>query len=201
MMLAMSTAAVAHNAVTWDVDRAIIAGSGCMKDVSAFAIQNGDELSILFTSLGVDLPAGSHLPNAQRKSCAIRVPTQIEGGLYVSELIQEISYGVTKSSRSRGALATVSSFFGMNVGVHQINLPYGTALNEPLIQSRREDHFLVDSTWHDGFCRQQRPLNGLYSANMAVSGQRSSDREDLIMFIDGLDLKYDVMASISPCFM
>jgi hypothetical protein len=34
---------------------------------------------------------------------------------------------------------------------------------------------------------------------MAVSGQRDSDWEDLILFVDGLDLKFEVKASLAFC--
>jgi len=198
LVTALGTASGADS-VRWNLVGSIIAGSGCQKDVDSFASTNGNDLAIVFTNLGVDLPGQSGLPLAQRKNCSVRVPAEISQGLYIGELTQRITYGVTKSYGSRGSLATRSTFFGFNVSPHIVTVPYGQEINDPLLVSSRVEQFLVASSWYYGWCRSGRNPKGLYQANLAVSGQRSSDFEDLIMFVDGLDVKFEVIASLIHC--
>lgn len=202
--LALSgTGAFAQQSVVWDIysPSTVIAGSGCQKDVDAFASTNGNDLAIVFTRLGVDLPGGGSPVLSDRKNCSIRVPATVAPGIYIGQLTQRISYGVTKTSGSTGSVATRSSFFGFNVSPHTVNLPYGYSVNEPLRTESRVDNFSVRTTpsWYSGWCSPNRAPRGLYQANFAVSGQKRNAREDLIMFVDGLDLKYEVVASLVRC--
>ena len=197
----ISMSAFAQQSVQWDANRAILAGQGCVKDVDAFITENGNDLSIVFTNLGVNLPGGGSRVLAARSSCIARVPATIAPGVYIGKLSQTISYGVTKTARAVGSVATRSTFFGFNVSPHTVNLPYGRQMNSPLLQESRQDLFSVQTTpsWYSGWCSPNRAPKGLYQANLAVSGQKDSANEDLIMFVDGLDLKYEVVASLVKC--
>lgn len=202
--LALLAGAEAYaDSVEWDVNSpsTIIAGSGCQKDVDAFASSNGNDLAVVFTRLGVDLPGGASRTLADRKNCTVRVPAKIAPGIYIGSLTQRISYGVTKTANTSGSVATRSTFFGFNVSPYTVNLPYGTAINQPLLTQQRVDQFSVRTSpdWFRGWCSANRSPRGLYQANIAVSGQKGSAMEDLIMFVDGLDLKYEVGAALVRC--
>ncbi len=195
------SADAAGPAVKWDLGKQfIIAGSGCQKNVDAFAAQNGNDLSIVFTNLGINLPGdGQTNQLADRKSCTIRIPASIAKGLYIGKLTQQFTYGVTKTAGSNGSVATRSTFFGYNVSPYSWSVPQGVSLDEPLLTQSREDRFLVNSPWYRGWCSPTRSIDGMYQANIAVSGQRNNWLEDLILFVDGLDLKYEVVASVYTC--
>jgi hypothetical protein len=203
MYLALQGAAYAQQSVHWDVSspQTIIAGSGCQKDVDAFASANGNDMAVVFTRLGVDLPGGGTPSLADRKNCSIRVPAMIAPGVYIGQLTQRLSYGVIKTANATGALSTRSTFFGFNVSPYTVNLPYGYAINRPLLTQQRVDRFSVSTTptWYQGWCSRNRAPRGFYQANIAVSGQKAHQYEDLIMFVDGLDLKYEVGASLVRC--
>lgn len=194
--------AYAQQSVVWDVNSpsTIIAGTGCQKDLDAFASTNGNDLAIVFTNLGVDLPGGGSPNLADRKSCSVRIPATIAQGLYIGQLTQRVSYGVTKTAGATGSVAVRSTFFGFNVSPYTVSLPYGSAVNNPLLVNSRVDNFLVQTPndWYRGWCGRTAP-RGIYSANLVVSGQKSNSLEDLIMFVDGLDLKYEVVASLVRC--
>lgn len=189
----------AADSVAWDADRAVLAGNGCRKDIDAFVLANGNDLALVFTNLGVDLPGRSRLPLSARKACSARVPATISQGLYIGELTQRASYGVTKTRGSRGSLAIRSTFFNFNVSPHTVTVPYGVEINNPLLVTSRVDQFLINSPTWAGWCNARRSPRGNYQANLAVSGQRDSDQEDLIMFADGLDVKFEVIASLIHC--
>lgn len=195
--------AYAQQSVVWDVNspQTIIAGTGCQKDMDAFASTNGNDLAVVFTRLGVDLPGGGSSVLADRKNCVVRVPATIAPGVYIGELTQRISYGVIKTANTSGSIATRSTFFGFNVSPYTVNLPYGYAVNQPLLTQQRLDRFNVQTTpsWFQGWCSPNRAPRGLYQANIAVQGQKSSSRDDLVMFVDGLDLKYEVGAALVRC--
>jgi hypothetical protein len=69
-----------------------------------------------------------------------------------------------------------------------------------MVQSR-VDRFSVQTTpdWYRGFCGASRAPQGLYAANLAVSGQKDSRYEDLLLFVDGLDLKFEVLTRFVQC--
>lgn len=198
-----STGAFSQQSVQWDVrsPQTIIAGSGCQKDVDAFASTNGNDVAIVFTRLGVDLPGGGSQSLAERKNCSLRIPATIAPGIYIGQLVQRLSYGVIKTANATGALSTRSTFFGFDVSPYTVTLPYGYSLNRPLMTQQRVDRFDVRTTphWFQGWCARNRAPRGFYQANIAVSGQKSHRYEDLIMFVDGLDLKYEVGASLVRC--
>lgn len=196
-----SASAFAQQSVQWDAEHAVMAGQGCQKDIDSFVTQNGNDLSIVFTNLGVNLPGGASRTLAARTSCVARVPATIAPGLYIGELSQQISFGVTKTSRTVGSVATRSTFFGFNVSPYTVDLPYGRSINNPLLIQQRKDQFSVqtNASWYQGWCSRSRAPKGLYQANIAVSGQKDNANEDLIMFVDGLDLKYEVVAGLVKC--
>jgi hypothetical protein len=202
-LLITSTSVFAQQSVVWDVNspQTLIRGTGCNKDVDAFASTNGNDLAIVFTQLGVNLPAGGSPALADRKNCTVRVPATIAPGVYIGTLTQRISYGVIKTSGATGSVAVRSTFFGFNVSPHAVSLPYGTAVNNPLATTSRVDDFKVQTTpsWVSGWCTANRAPKGLYQSNLAVTGQKASGADDLIMFVDGLDLKYEVATALVKC--
>lgn len=191
----------AQQSVQWDANRAILAGSGCQKDIDSFVSENGNDLAIVFTNLGVDLPGNASRVLSARKTCSARIPATIAPGYYIGELTQRVSFGVTKTAGTRGAVATNSLFFGFSVSPYTVNVPYGSAMNQPLMVQQRTDRFLVRThpTWYNDWCVRRLSPKGMYIANIAVSGQKDHASEDLIMFVDGLDLKYEVVTGLVKC--
>jgi hypothetical protein len=197
----LSATSFAQQSVKWDASRSVLAGVGCRKDVDSFVTENGNDLSIVFTNLRVDLPGGASPTLAGRSSCIARVPAKIAPGYYIGELTQRISAGVVKTARTRGSIGTRSSFFNFPVNPHSLELPYGRSINNPLMVESRRDLFSVATapSWLRGWCSPTRAPQGLYQANFALSGQKDNMMEDLIMGVDSLDVKYEVVAGPVQC--
>jgi hypothetical protein len=197
----LSAAAYGQQSVKWDASRAVLAGVGCVKDVDAFVSENGNDLAIVFSNLRVDLPGGGSPVLAGRSTCIARVPATIAPGYYIGELTQRISAGVVKTARSRGGVSTRSSFFNFNVSPHNLDLPYGRPINNPLLTESRRDLFSVATapSWISGWCNPRRAPKGLYQANFAVTGQKDNMMEDFILGVDSLDVKYEVVAGPIQC--
>lgn len=188
-------------AITWDDKRAVLLGKGCKKDVDAFVTQNGDDLSVVFTKLGVNLPGGSSPLLMAQSNCLVSVPASIAPGNFIGRLTQNISYGVTKTEHTKGSVLASSNFFGMAVSPHQLILPDGKKLNTPLANIMRQDLFNTRATpmWLKAWCARSRASKGIFSANISVFGQKDNKNESLIMFVDGMDLKFEVAVSIQTC--
>jgi hypothetical protein len=198
LSVGVSASAQSVPAVVWDVNDAILGGTGCSNADTAM-LASGDDLSIIFSNLGVSLPGGSSNQLSDRKNCAVRVPTQIAKGIYIGQLTQTLTYGITKTAGSNGSVSTRSTFFGFDVSPYSVAFPTGSVFNVAEQVSSRKDVFFVNAPWEQGWCSPYRPLSGLYGANMAVAGTRETNMEDLIMFVDGLDLKFDVMVALYTC--
>ena len=192
----------AQQSINWDTDHATLVGNGCKKDADSFVTQNGNDLSIIFTNLGVNLPGGSSVRALlTRSSCLSFVPATIAPGQFVGELTQNLTYGVTKTAHSIGSVYAQSRFFGFSVSPLPVNFAYGKQLNNPLANQIRKDQFNVRTTpqWFQGWCARSRPTKGFFEANIIVSGQRDNPNEDLIMFVDGMDLKFEVGVTLKSC--
>ncbi len=186
-------------AVVWDVNDAILGGTGCSLNDTAI-LASGNDLSLIFSNLGVNLPGnGATNELSARANCALRVPTQIAKGLYIGQLTQTLTYGITKTARSQGQASTMSTFFGFNVSPYAVTFPEGSVYNVAEQVTSQQNTFAVNTPWQEGWCSPYRPLAGLYGANIAVSGTRNTDMEDLIMFVDGLDLRWDILLALYTC--
>ena len=85
---------IAAAGVAWDTDRAVLAGSGCAKDVDSFVASTESDLSIVLTGFVLDLNGFSGQVLAARKTCLLRIPARIPTGYYVSKLTQKINYQI-----------------------------------------------------------------------------------------------------------
>lgn len=191
------------NSISWNEHQAVAVGSGCnsrdmSRPIDTYFLANGNDLSVIFSGIGVNLPGGSGLPLAERKNCSIRVPAQIAGGYYVGELTQVLSYGVTKTYGTRGGISTRSSFFNAPASPFTINFHMGQSLNVPLQSQTRRDLYLVNThrSLISSWCRNPR---GIFRSDISVSGQRQSDYDDLIIYSDALDVRFEAVAGLVTC--
>lgn len=196
-LLVSSVASAAS--ISWHAHRAVALGSGCNSSAGdTFFIANGNDLSVVFSSLGVNMPGGSGLPLAERKNCSLRVPATIASGFYVGELTQVLSYGVTKTRNALGGISSRATFFNAPASPLSVSFPRGVAMNVPLANLTRRDLYLVNT--HGGYISSWcRSPSGIYKADLAVSGQRYSDLEDLIVFSDALDLRFEAIVGLVTC--
>lgn len=186
--------------VRWDESRARLVGNGCTKDQDAFVITNGSDVSVVFTNLGFSL-TGSDRPLAASKNCVVQLPAEIDAGLYVADLSQQFLYGITKSEGSDVTLKNVASFFGQQLTSPEIVSPRGQRVNDPFLVSSRVDRFTPGRNrgWLNAWCASGRPRSGFFRSRLSVRGQRDANREDLIAFVDGLDVRYEVAAALTSC--
>lgn len=179
--------------IVWGVGGALALGTGCSSSAGDTQfIAFGNDVAVLFSRFGVELPAGGPSTSlSQLKNCNVRIPATIKSGLMISQLTQRITYGVNKSANTSGKITSTASFFNLPVAQFSVNIPFG-AINEPALTQTKTTPFLVASA-----C--SAVATGLYRTDMAVGGNRAGGGESLILAMQGLDLRYDVLVTIIPC--
>jgi hypothetical protein len=180
--------------ITFDADKAILAGTGCAKGVDAFVSTNGNDVSVIATNLGFDLYEGSPHVSAM-SSCILRMPANIALGLWVSAIHQRAGIGITKSADASVSFASTASVFGFPVSPVTRSYPSGSPMDEPEVSVERVDQFLVNTPWWSGWCNPSRAQGGLFQASLNLYGQRSSHGE-VIAYVDG---HYDVTLDLETC--
>lgn len=185
--------ASAQQEIIWDASGAIALGSGCSSAAGDTAfISAGNDMAVLFSRFGVDLPVGGFNTSlSDLRNCNVRIPATIKGGFKITELTQMITFGVNKSANTSGKITTQSSFFTLPVASFSVSVPFGARQDPAVSQTKTNQFFVTTACGHD--------VSGLYLSNMAVSGNRSSAGETLILAMQGLDLRYDIILQLFPC--
>jgi hypothetical protein len=191
--LAVAPRTASAQDVVWGVGSALALGTGCSSSAGDTQfIAFGNDVAVLFSRFGVELPAGGFSPVlSQLKNCNVRIPATIKSGVMLSQLTQRITFGVNKSGNSSGKITSTAQFFGLPVAQFSVNVPFG-AINEPALTQLKTTPFIVASACNN-------TAFGLYKTDMAVSGNRSSSGESLLLAMQGLDLRYDVLLTFVPC--
>jgi hypothetical protein len=181
----------------WDVysPSAIIAGTGCQKNVDAFGWTNGNDLAVVFTNLRPNLYESS-AALVDRKSCTLRIPGELAKGFYPSQITQRFTYGVTKTPPAeQEVIALASTLFGFSIPPFTFVVPPAT--DSPL--GERTDTFTPDSAWTAKWCAPNRSLAGYYQANVADTVRRSSRDDGNWLYGEGLDTKLEALVTLAAC--
>ncbi len=179
--------------IEWNVVDAKAVGNGCssVQGDTAF-ITFGNDVAVMFSAFGIDLqPGGSSPALSALRNCNVRIPATLRGGRKILELAQRVTYGVNKSESSSAEIKMHSTLFGRLLT--PMNVPVGSsARQDPAVVHMKKDQFTVT-----GACSHDMPGNLV--SNMSVSGHRSSASESLLLGMQGLDLRYDLVLSLAPC--
>lgn len=188
--------------IVWDDAAASLQGSGCIKDTNAFVLAGGADISVVFSSLGFSLSGQG--PMAANRQCNMRLPASIPQGRYISTLDQTLLFGALKTPGSEAAFRLKARFFNQDVGSPQFTFGRGQSVNDPQRTERRQDRFAPgrpgpSGPWIGAWCKGDRPREGAFQGQIAVTGKRDSKTEDLVLFVDGLDLRFEIEAVLAAC--
>lgn len=183
----------APGAVTWDVTRAIAGGSTCSVGVDAFILQNGSDLTMVFSNLGVALEPGA--PAQREGACSVQVPSTVPAGVYPATVTQTYDYGVTRSAGSTGTLAASIQFLGIAVAP----LPLTVDASGTHLIATRTDSFDEGSPWFAKWCASARTTSGALTANFRARATTATAADSIVLFVNGLGLKYDFSTAWRRC--
>jgi hypothetical protein len=181
----------------WLPDEAEFKGK-CVRGRTAFAIAAGEDLSIVFSDMGDSLPAQSGRKLRINEGCRIKVPAVLEGGFYLGEFTQTVTYGFIKTAGSEATVKFKSKFFHQHVADILVELKHGVSGSVPLDFVSRSDLFTRHGAVWPGWCRR-RDRRGNFVTDLDVKGRRDSDNETLIVFVDGMDLRFQIAPRSTRC--
>lgn len=198
ILATLSTSAIAAE-VDWNYNnQAVAVGTACKSmggEADTFFVQAGNEISVVFSRLGVNL-GDEYAPNAERHTCSVRIPVRIAKGMYIGELRQSLLYGVTKSRGSSGEISARGTFFNLPAANIRQVFPRGVEMDEALRTATSVQNYQVNAP---SWCTMSSGMSGMYAVNIAAAGQRSSPRENLILQVDGADIKFQATAGWYRC--
>ncbi len=185
--------------VQWNFNNAAIAaGTACKSmgsDADTFFISAGNDFSVVFSRLGINL-GDQYAPTAERHTCNVRIPVRIAKGMYIGRLDQTLLYGVTKSAGSSAEISARATFFNQPAAFITRSFQRGVAMDEALQTATASQNYQVNApTW----CAFSSGMSGLYAVNLAVAGQRDNPYENVVVQIDGADLKFQATAGWYRC--
>ncbi len=179
--------------IYWDATNAVLGGTGCRKDVDAFVMEAGNDISIVFSNLGIEL-ADQYAPMQARKSCLARINARVANGYYIGTLTQNVSFGVVKTLNSEATIGVRSNFGGYNL--QPLNVVFGRnrRASGEIQTASRQDDFIVQGR---GYCGRKFPVS--YQAQLTAAASRASMQDSVISQIDGLDVRFEATAGLFMC--
>jgi len=192
-LMNLAPTAYSQQTIAWDAQGAILAGTGCAKDVDAFIMEAGNDLSIVFSNLGVEL-SDSFAPLAARKSCLAKVAARVASGYYVGTLEQKVSFGIVKSYNSEATVGVSSTFAGYRLAPLNYTLGRSQRASGEIQTAYQTDDFMVMGRSNCG-----RSIPPVYTAQLTAAGRRARVNDSVFTKIDGLDVRFEATAGIFRC--
>lgn len=191
--VALGPRAARAQEIDWNVDEANAVGNGCSSaQGDTMFITAGHDVAVLFSRFGVDLLAGGSNPALSvLKNCNVRIPATLLGGRKVIELTQMVTYGVNRSESSTAEIRMHSTLFGVLLSPMNVDVGAGPS-QDPAVSRSKKDQLQIT-----GACSHE--MAGSLISNMSVSGKRSSKNETLLLAMQGLDLRYDLVLTLASC--
>lgn len=165
--------------ITYDIDHAVVSGTGCRKDVDAFLNASGNDLHLYATGIGVNLTGGeSRLMDT--KSCLIRIGVQIPVGTYIKSMKQKLTLEVLKTSGTTISASVRSTVGAQQVPTQSVTFGQGSSVNNPYFQSNRQETFLPNSPGYNAMCSPNRSTWVNLIHDVSIRAMKNSARETAI---------------------
>lgn len=212
LAFSVSTTAFGFN---WKSEGASAQGTGCNslpngQHVDVSFLSNGPDLSVVFTSLGIELNDPSQGLRAQ-KNCNMRIPFLLEPGSFEGQLSETVTIGLTKTEgadaqvdfRSR-VLDTLPGSWGSRNQFNPMQNRFGRGVNvnEPLVVKSRETVLGQDGrSRRCQFTRNAQnahvPFN--YDAQLTLTASRQDINQHVLLQADAVDVRLDLSQKLQPC--
>ncbi|MBI2602431.1 MAG: hypothetical protein HYW48_05180 [Deltaproteobacteria bacterium] len=193
--LLLTGSAFAADVIEWNFNgQANALGSGCRKDAGRPGdtdfISAGNDVSVLFSRLGVSLTGDAGGAKVASKTCRFAIPTKVRAGYYIGRLQQTITYGYERNSGTSGKVSAATTFYGQTAGnlLRNIPTPGLDQWSVPFAEVRHTSLWRVNPSW----CLRS-DYKGNFMANLAVNGYRESTKRDIVIQINGHDIRFDAV--------
>jgi hypothetical protein len=177
--------------IIWNYDNGAQAtGEGCSLQDTAF-ISAGDEISVIFSHLGIDLSGSGALTGNTR--CRIMIPVQVTRGFYMGELTENLIYGYIQQGNSEAKILSRGQFLGYNSMIARTVNRGNSERNAPYLEARHRQNINFGR-----FCNGQTTRTR-FTGTISINAKRNSQADDIVVQIDGLDIRYQLKGSVKAC--
>ena len=197
----VGASAFGQQVISWNFnDQATALGSGCSRDPGRPGdtdfVSAGNEVSVIFSRLGVELTGYAGGAKLAKKTCRVVVPTRVRAGYYLATLNQTLTYGYERTEGTEGKVNVTSDFYGQAAGNITRDIPTSGAdqFSAPSLQAKVGSLWRVNPQW----CLRADYV-GNYKANITVSGFRQATNKDIVIQIDGHDIRFDAVGVPALC--
>jgi hypothetical protein len=177
--------------ITFDLTRAVIAGTGCQPANTRVTPMPGG-FTVELDALATDLSSGS--ARADMRSCLLRVPATIPPGHFLAHLRQAIAYRVTTTASDAAAVAGSTTLFQVPIAPKTLAFPTGAPVDVADGFWSSVTEFDASSSFYRIACEAQT-TETLLAVNLALSATGDSARVAIprFSFVQGIDY------ALSPC--
>ncbi|HET9237669.1 MAG TPA: hypothetical protein VFO10_10480 [Oligoflexus sp.] len=176
-----------------------VQGNGCRTDDTGIFIF-GDEISYVFSSLGINLSDAGGGPKAMNKFCNVSADARVDQGNYVTDFQQVLTYGGIKTQwGSQASIMSFAQFYGHQIKPFKVMLRNGMEFNRPLVSETLSDKetSVAKANW---WCKPNRNPKGHLKGRIAVNGQLVSGGEGSVaLSAQTFDIKYAASIRWAPC--
>lgn len=191
--------AIENEVITWNVDEAVAAGSGCSMDDTSIIVA-GDQISVIFSNIGIELNGSKDTRLVTRKNCSVVIPAKVKHGWYIGKVEQTLMYGYKRTAGAIGSVSMVSRFFNYVAGKISKQIPVAgkDEFAEPQLETRSKSYL---STPSDRWCKYRDDYKGNYIGSLSLTGSRKSVRDSIVIRqIDGKeDIRFDAVVHGYAC--
>ena len=182
------------DAIEWNYNgKANAIGSGCSIE-DTFFISAGDEVSVIFSNLGIELDGPQERKLESRKFCRIKVPALIKKGYYLSGLNSSLIYGLVRSEGTEAQINMQYHFLGtkyLRKKEHGKNPRESRNIPLAEIRDRRRIRNPKRCSGRD--------FRSVLSARASIVAKRKNTEEGIVIHLDGLSLRLDALATMVSC--
>ncbi len=192
----LAGSAFSQQVIEWNYNnQAAALGNGCDKASTQF-ISAGNEMSVVFSNLGISLTGRNSTDKVAKKACRIVIPTKVRAGYYLATLNQKITYGYERTGATEGQISAATEFYGQVAGnlVRQIPTPGLDQFSVPFAQVETNSLWRVNPNW----CLR-RDFIGNFKATLGVNGYRADINKDIVVQVDGHDIRFDAVGTPALC--
>ena len=179
--------------IRWDDQNYIAGGTDCVKDQSVFAIAAGNEISFIMTELGTNLSGYAGGKLVDRKVCSLVVPAVVKQGLYLGKLTHRVIGGFLRSGNAEGKISVYSRFYDNSVRPVTFSTNEYRSDSVPFFSKEASTNFTVIPR----YCL--RDYHGNMRSSLAVTGQRGTIDDAIVIQADGYDIRFETVAQIFRC--
>ena len=158
---------------------------------------------MIFFDFGLDLDSSTNqgASLSERQGCTITIDLTIPRGKAIENLDQTVLAGIYKTEGASGSIETRALMFHDRIALQSLNvkLPRDRFIDSPLAGWDSQHNFSYKDLYSQCLASQRRPLRTRFQFEVALSGQKRSAFDAIVLNFDSSDLTFNVTPRLRDC--